>query len=150
MTRTRWLLLALLLAAFISPAGFAMECPLLVVTAASSPVEHLTRRELRRLYLGVPYQTRNGQLKPVRNESDPMLREVFLQKIMFMSRNSYQRALATRMVQLREAGPAEYTNTGELVRALLTKPGLVSYIWESEQPEDGGLKILLEVPCGPD
>jgi len=150
MTKTSRLLLALLLTGFISPASFAMECPLLVVAASSSPVDHLTRRELRRLYLGVPYQTRSGQLKPVRNESDPMLREVFLQKIMFMSRNAYQRALATHLVQLREAGPAVYTNAGELINALLAKPDLVSYIWSSEQPEDGGLKILLEVPCEPE
>jgi len=150
MIKTCRLSFALLLTVFISPAGFAMECPLLVVAAASSPVDHMTRHELRRLYLGVPYQTRSGQLRPVRNESDPMLREVFLQKIMFMSRNAYRHALATRLVQLREAGPAEYTNTGKLVNALLAKPNLVSYIWNSEQPEDGGLRILLEVPCGPD
>jgi len=150
MIKTGWLLFALLLTGLISPASFAMECPLLVVAATASPVDHLTRKELRRLYLGVPYQTLSGQLRPVRNESDPMLREVFLQKIMFMSRNVYQRALATRLVQLREAGPAEYTNAGKLISALLAKPDLVSYIWSSDHPEDGGLKILLEIPCGPD
>lgn len=150
MTRISRILLALLLTGFISPASFAMECPLFVVAAASSPVDHITRHELRRLYLGVPYQTRSGQLKPVRNESDPMLREVFLQRIMFMSRNAYQRALATHLVPLREAGLAEYANTGKLISALLAKPGLVSYIWSSEHPEDGGLKILLEVSCKPD
>jgi len=140
-------LLALLFTGLISQAGFAMECPMLVVAASSSPVDHMTRQELRRLYLGVPYQTRYGGLKPVLNEADSMLREVFLQKILFMSRNAYQRALATRLVQLGEAGPAEFRDTNKLIQALLSNPTLVSYLWSSQQPGDGSLKVLLEVPC---
>lgn len=120
---------------------------MLVVAASSSPVDHMTRQELRRLYLGVHYQTRYGRLKPVRNEADAMLREVFLQKILFMSKNAYQRALATRLVQLGEAGPAEFRDTKKLIQALHSNPSLVSYLWSSQLPGDGSLKVLLEVPC---
>ena len=120
---------------------------MLVVAASSSPVDHMTRQELRRLYLGVPYQSRYGRLKPVLNEADPMLREVFLQKILFMSKNAYQRARANRLVKLREAGPAEFTDTNKLINALRSDPSLVSYLWSSQQPGDGSLKVLLEVPC---
>jgi hypothetical protein len=76
-----------------------------------------------------------------------MLKEVFLQKILFMSRNAYRRALATRLVQLGEAGPAEFRDTNKLIKALLSNPTLVSYLWSSQQPGDGRLKVLLEVPC---
>jgi len=143
---TGWLLL-LLLGAGVLPAGYAMECPLLVVANRAAPVDRLSPKAIRRLYLGVPYQTESGQLQPIRNASDPILREVFLQKILFMSKNSYRRVLANRLVRLREAGPAEYRDVNKLIKALRTNPRLISYIWTSNLPVDGQLKVLLDVPC---
>ena len=128
----------------------AIECPLLVVASQSSPVNALSRKMVRRLFLGVSYQTTAGPLKPVRNLSDAMLQEVFLQKILFMSKNTYRRILANRLVRLREAGPAEYRETNKLIRALNTNPRLVSYIWHTQLPGDGQLKTLLKVPCDTD
>lgn len=140
-------LILLLLCAGASPASHAMDCPLLVVASRAAPIDYLTRNTARRLYLGVPYQTDIGQLQPALNESDPMLQEVFLQKILFLSKNSYRRILARRMVQLRIAGPARYENTDKLIAALRANARMISYLWQSQIPEDGQLKVLLEVPC---
>ncbi|HHH44332.1 MAG TPA: hypothetical protein ENK49_09355 [Gammaproteobacteria bacterium] len=139
--------LLLLLCAAVSPSGHAMQCPLLVVANRSAPVNSLSQKTIRRLYLGVPYQTRNGPLQPVRNASDAMLQEVFLQKILFMSKNAYRRVLANRLVQRREAGPAEYRDVSQLIEGLSANPLMISYLWASDLPPDGQLKILLDVPC---
>ncbi|GEM_PF-2166667 len=139
--------LLLLLCTAISPSGHAMQCPLLVVANRTVPVDSLSRKTIRRLYLGVPYRTRNGSLQPVRNAADAMLQEVFLQKILFMSKNSYRRVLANRLVQRREAGPAEYRDVSKLIKGLRANPLMISYLWASDLPPDGQLKILLDVPC---
>jgi len=143
-------LLLLLPAAIISLPVNAIECPLLVVASQTAPVDTLPPKMIRRLFLGVPYQTRIGPLKPVRNTSDAMLQEVFLQKILFMSKNTYRRVLASQLVRLREPGPAEYRETEKLIQALYTDPRLISYIWHSQLPADSHLKILLDIPCDTD
>lgn len=134
----------------LSSTAMAEQCPLLVVASQSSPVNALSRKMVRRLFLGVSYQTDIGRLKPVRNVSDSMLQEVFLQKILFMSKNTYRHILARRLVRLREAGPVAYRKTDRLIQALNTNPRLVSYIWHTQLPTDGRLKVLLEVPCDTD
>lgn len=145
---TGWLLL-LTLAGVLPPAN-AMECPLLVVADQSAPVAPLSRKTVRRIYLGVHYRTEIGPLKPAHNTSDDVLQEVFLQKILFMSKNAYRRVLASRLVRLREAGPAEYQDIDKLIQALHTNPRLITYIWQSQLPTGGHLKVLLEVPCKSD
>lgn len=143
----RWPLFILLLGVVNPLVGFAMDCPLLVVAARSAPIDYLSRQEIRRLYLGVPLQVEGGTLQPVRNTSDTMLQEVFLQKILAMSKNAYRRVLAARLVRLREPGPAEARDIDKLIQMLLANPYLVSYLWKSDFPENNELKILLEVPC---
>ena len=143
-------LLLLITLSGLSSTAIAIECPLLIVASQSAPVNALSRKMVRRLFLGVPYRTETGPLKPVRNISDTMLQEVFLQKILFMSKNTYRRILANRLVRLREAGPAAYRETDRLIQILNTNPRLVSYIWHTQLPGDGQLKTLLEVPCDTD
>jgi len=143
-------LLLLITLSSLSSTAIAIECPLLIVASRSSPVNALSRKMVRRLFLRVSYRTESGPLKPVRNISDAMLQEVFLQKILFMSKNTYRRILANRLVRLREAGPAEYRETDRLIQALYANPRLVSFIWHTQLPGDGHLKTLLEVPCDTD
>lgn len=125
----------------------AMECPLLMVARHDAPVEQLTQKEIRRLFLGVAHKTPSGQLQPIRNTSDHMLQEVFLQKIMFMSKNTYHRALANHLVRKRKAGPTKYPDIDKLIKALQDNSKLISYIWKTNLPADGTLKILLSIPC---
>ena len=143
-------LLLLALGCLGMPELHAMECPLLVVASATAPVDKLTRKTIRRLYLGVHYATPQGPLQPLRNMSDPLLQEVFLQKILFMSKNAYRRVLATRLVRLREPGPPEFRNIDRLIEALKSDPLRISYIGRDQLPADGSLKILSEVPCESD
>lgn len=140
-------LLLMLVSTGVSPTAHTIECPLLLVASHATPIEHLPQRTIRRLYLGVPYQTELGRLQPALNTSDPMLQEVFLQKIMFMSKKSYRYVLARRMVQMREAGPPRYKDTDKLIAALNADARMISYIWHPQLPGDNQLKILLEVPC---
>lgn len=131
----------------VAPPAYTMGCPLLIVTSQSAPVDTLPQTAIRRLYLGIPYQTQMGSLKPLRNISDDMLQEVFLQKILFMSKNAYQRILASRLVQRRAAGPARYEDLDELIQDLQSNPLFISYIWYSQLPANNQLKVLLTVPC---
>ncbi len=125
----------------------AMDCPMVIVVNHSAPVDALSQKTIRRLYLGVPFSTQAGNLNPARNLSRPMLEQVFLQKILFMSEMAYRRVLATRLVRLREAGPPVYKDSSRLIKALQENPLLISYLWRSQLPDDGSLKVLLEVPC---
>ncbi len=141
-------ILLLLLCSTLGPSsGLAMDCPLLIVASPDVAVDHLSRREVRRLYLGIPYRTRNGLLQPARNTSDRLIQEVFLQKILAMTETLYQRLLAMHLVRLRQPGPVTIDDPHRLIELLRDRPDLVSYLWASDLPPGNTLKVLLEVPC---
>jgi len=145
--RTLIRLAALLIALCISPASPGMDCSLVVVADSSSSVDKLTAQEVRRIFLGVSHKGSGDTLYPLRNTSDPILEEIFLQKILFMSANSYRRALAGRMVRTRVAGPPAYQDQAELIKHLHEDPRSITYLLATDLPDDGSMKVLLSQPC---
>ncbi len=139
----------LILSLVMSPACLGMNCSLLVVSDWSSGINSLTAQEVRRIYLGVAHPGPDGILRPLRNQSDAVLHEVFLQKILYMSGNAYRYALASRLVRQRVAGPPEYDNQDKLIDQLHADRNAISYLLAKDLPEDGGLKVLLSQPCDP-
>ncbi|HHJ16365.1 MAG TPA: hypothetical protein ENJ80_06665 [Gammaproteobacteria bacterium] len=140
-------LINLLLALVISPACLGMDCSLAVVANSSAGTDVLSPQEVRRIYLGAPYSSRDGTLYPLQNNSNPILQEVFLQKILFMSRNAYKRILASRLEQEGFTEPPVYDDQEQLLRRLKTDNRAITYLLESSLPTDGSLKILLSQPC---
>lgn len=140
---SRILPLLVLLFAFSNSAlsGFA-DPKLVLVAHAQSPISRLSSVEARKLYLGVPHQVNGRMITPLRNTSDARLQEAFMQRVMYMATETYERQILNRVFRLGGERPRIYTELRELMDALNGNPFAVSYIWRDTALATPGLKIV--------
>lgn len=126
-----------------SPA-YAEHKSLVLVCGAHSDIQRLTTLEVRKLFLGHPIiNIKDGQrLAPFRNISDPLLQEVFLQKIMFISERSYERKMLSKALHFGGVKPRVFQKLSSLIKALNNDPHSVSYMWESEVVNNPNIKVV--------
>lgn len=123
----------------------AAEQRIVLVSAAKTVVAPLTPPELRRLYLGISV-VQNGQtLTPLRNGTDPLLYEIFLQKVIFLSARNYEHQLLSQVFRQGGQRPPLYRNTDELIAALKAESGAVTYMWASTAETLPGLRIIGDI-----
>ena len=101
---------------------------LVIVTTADSPIQSLTPAEVRKLYLGVPLVAYGIEVLPVLNRSDPELQEMFLQKVLFMSGQVYERRMLAKLY--REGGNriADIDARAQLQPMLAADPRRITYV----------------------
>ncbi|MBU1690711.1 MAG: hypothetical protein KJ958_02440 [Gammaproteobacteria bacterium] len=120
---------------------------LVLVAASDSDITRLPPADTRRLFLGVAVAASfaaGESLHPLRNTSDPVLEESFLQKVIFMSRDAYERALLTRVMHGGGTRPALYDSEALLVNTLLADKFAVTYMWADKAVANSNLKIVAE------
>ena len=122
---------------------------LVLVTGSTTKIAPLPPAEVRKLFLGLPVSQNSLRLEPLRNVSDPLLNEVFLQKIMFMSAQSYERQLVSQVFRFGGHRPVSYSDSGMLAAALRDRPGTVSYMWLSSTRQIPGIQVVQELWQGP-
>jgi hypothetical protein len=131
-------LLTLLAAA--APA-FADE-QLVLIVSAGSKVEQLDSLELRKLFLGLTVTYDGNRLRPVLNETDVRVKEIFLQNIVSLSDITYDRRLLRLALIQGQTQPAVYKNIGQLIAAVAADPNAVSYAWAKDVAHDARIRIL--------
>ena len=114
---------------------------LVLVASASSPVDSLELSEIRRLYLGVPVAVAGQNIAPLRY-TERLAQEVFLQKVLFMSLQAYERQIVTRTFQSGRPKPDESTSALNVTESLLANPFTVSYLPEDVARKARGIKII--------
>jgi len=135
-----WLLAALLGAAVIMPA-FADETLVLIVSA-DSKVEQLDSLEVRKLFLGMTVIHNGDRLRPLLNEAEPRLKDVFLQNIVSMTDMTYDRRILRLALQGGRSLPAVYADKVMLINTIASDPTAVSFAWAKDVQHDRRIKIL--------
>lgn len=125
---------ALLLLVFVhaAPAQDTSARVLVLVVRADSPLAPLKPSEVRQLFLGIPVIKGGVRLEPLRNESDPWLYEIFLQKAMFMSADHYRRLLLGHVFRFGGQKPPALHDRTALLQAVQATPARVSFAWEDD------------------
>jgi hypothetical protein len=130
----------LMMLAAMSPA-FAEE-QLVLIVSSDSKVEQLDSLEVRKLFLGLTVTHEGNRLRPILNEADARVKEVFLQNIVALSDTTYDRRLLQLALQQGRTQPTIYKHTTELLRAIAADPSAVSYAWSKDVARDPHIKIL--------
>lgn len=144
---TFWLAYALLTLA--SHSAFAAERSLVLVYSEQATVPALTEQEVRKLFLGEALFKDAQRVEALRNRSDPLLYEVFLQKIVFMSARNYERQLLSRVFRLGGQRPSAYEDLDELIAALKSNPAAVTFMWKEDAKTTPGIKVGTQLWQGP-
>lgn len=133
--------IALLLCCLVAPARPTSQAVVLVVRADSS-VSSLDSVTVRKLFLGFPVLVNGIPLHPLRNRSDPLLDEIFLQQIVGMSQSSYDRQILIGVNRQRSLRPAELASVADVVAALTADPNAVSFMWRRDVGHNSNLRVI--------
>jgi len=131
--------LVLLLSAA-TPAFAAEELVLIVSTR--SDVDQLDSPLVRRLFLGLTVTQHGTLLRPVLNEADPKIKDLFLQNIVSMSDSTYDRYVLRLTLLQGRTQPPVYKSSAELVNAVAGDPTVVGYVWAKDVVHDPRVKVL--------
>ena len=130
--------LALLTA--VQPAWAAEQ--LVLIVSRDSKVEQLDSLELRKLFLGLTVTYDGDRLRPVLDEADSRVKEIFLQNIVSMSDTTYDRSVLRLTLIQGQIKPIAYKDIALLIKAVETDPTAVSYAWAKDVAHDPRIKIL--------
>lgn len=149
MKRTVMLLLGAL--AVGSPAAHAAEEVRTLVAVASerSALTAMKPADLRLAFLALPVSQGNARPRPVINQSSPLLYEVFLQKVVFLSSQHYQRQMVSHVFQRGGTRPTSVDDEQRLVELLHEDPQRISFMWAQDAQRYRGLKVVRVLWQGP-
>jgi hypothetical protein len=132
----------LLLVGLLSAAPVAAQNRVVLVASKDSPIETLSSFEVRKIYLGITVFKDGRAVRALRNLTDQKLNDVFLQSVVGLSEERYERRLLTNVFKFGTARPEEYSNAALLARALQANPYAVTYLWVMDDNVPEGLKVL--------
>ena len=130
----------LLLLSAVLPA-FAGE-ELVLIVSTHSDVEQLESPLIRRLFLGLTVTQHGTRLRPVLNEADPKIKQLFLQNIVSMSDSTYDRYVLRLTLLQGRTQPTVYRSGVELINAVAADPTIVGYVWARDVAHDPRIRIL--------
>jgi hypothetical protein len=136
------LMFSLLLFFNMAVVATASEKKMVLVVAADAGHLKFNRSEIRQLFFAGAIIKDGVQFEAVINDSDPLLYEVFLQKIIFMSARAYERKLISRV--FRKGGRRVVLASGleSLENDLVANPGWVSFMWEEHARSLPGITVI--------
>ena len=137
----RVLAILLLLLCLVAPVRPATQSVVLVVRADSSVTE-MDSVTLRKLFLGLPVLVNGSPLHPLRNRSEPLLDEIFLQQIVAMSQSSYDRQILILVNRQRSLRPPEVSSLAAVAQALAADPNAVSFMWRRDVGQNANLRVI--------
>ncbi|VAW60680.1 hypothetical protein MNBD_GAMMA09-1403 [hydrothermal vent metagenome] len=115
---------------------------LVLVTAGAQPVKRLSPTQFRKLFLNLPVVSGKQQLVPLIYTSDRFLYEIFLQKVIYMSERNYERMLVSKTFRTGRPRPGKFSSREKLVKALLSTPGSISFMWRDTAEKEKQLRII--------
>ncbi|MGA7750476.1 MAG: hypothetical protein WBQ69_01750 [Gallionella sp.] len=136
--------LAMLCAAFLLQAlqvARAEEHHLVIVASADSSIKSMSIKEVRRVYLGAIIVVNGVEVKPLLNQSDKLVTEMFLQKVLFMSADAYERQSISRSFR-GESSPKAYNDLADLLAALKTNNMAITFMSYDTAIATPGIRII--------
>lgn len=119
----------------------AEEQRIAIVTSAGSGIKAISAKEVRRAYLGAIIVLDGVEIKPLRNQTDKLAEEVFLQKVLFMSAEAYERQLLARAFR-GGSTPKAYENLTGLLAALQNDNATVTFMLYETAINTPGIRII--------
>jgi hypothetical protein len=135
----KWLL-ALLLSVAALPA--CADDTLVLIVGADSKVDQLDSLQVRKLFLGMTVTHDGDRLRPLLNDADSRVRDIFLQNIVSMTDMTYDRRILRLALQGGRSLPTIFEDKVALINAVAADPTAVSYAWAKDVQHDRRIRIL--------
>ncbi|MCC7199299.1 MAG: hypothetical protein IT483_07310 [Gammaproteobacteria bacterium] len=113
-----------------------------LVTTDTDPDFSLESIRLRKVFLGFAVLHDGHLLRPIRNRSDPRLDAVFLQHVVAMSPEAYERRLLSLSLQQGRPRPLEVRSRTDLLNAMREHAHAISFAWHSDVAAEPGIRVV--------
>ena len=113
-----------------------------LIAAGDSPIESVTALEARKIFLGIVVYSGGRAIRGVRNLTDSSLDRVFLQSVMGLSADRYERRLLSNVFKYGTTRPEEVTDPARLAEMLADNPYAVTYVRTEGDEIPSGTKVL--------
>jgi len=136
--------IAILLAVYVllsAPMARAEEQRIAIVVNAESGIKAISAKQVRRAYLGASIVLNGIEVRPLLNQSDQLAVEVFLQRILFMSAEAYERQLIAHSFQ-GGSRPRAYENMTALLTALHNDNAAITFMLYDTAIKTTGIRII--------
>lgn len=124
-----------------TPLVRAEEQLVAIVVNAESGITTISAKQVRRAYLGASIVLNGIEIKPLLNETNQMASEVFMQRIMFMSAEAYERQLISRSFQ-GGVRPKVYEDLPELLSALHKDNAAITFMLYQMAIKTPGIRVI--------
>jgi hypothetical protein len=121
--------------------ALAEEQRITIVASTGSGIKAISAKEVRRAYLGATIVLDGVEIKPLRNQTDKLAAEVFLQKVLFMSAEAYERQLLARAFR-GGSYPKAYESLNDLLAALQKDNSTITFMLYETAINTPGVRII--------
>jgi hypothetical protein len=115
---------------------------LVLIVSAQSNIDRLDSSLVRKLFLGLTVNQLGSRLRPVLNESDDRIKELFLQNVVSMSDSTYDRYILRLSLLQGRTQPIVFKDKKKLIDEIAADPSAVGYVWARDVAHDAHVKIL--------
>ena len=115
---------------------------LVLVAHISSPVNKITSKQIRKLYFGIPVKINGYSVVPVRNTSDPLVYQMFLQKVIFLSSRDYERQIISRTFKRGGRMPESISELSNVIKTIRLKPNTITFLPAEFADQHDDLKVI--------
>lgn len=132
---------------FALPRASAEDRPLqlVIVTSQQSSIKVMSGPLLRKVYLGSASGIGFQPIQPLINQSNRMLQEMFLQKVLFMSQNTYERHLRHTKFPTGTVLPVAYRSEVKLIDYLNAHPNSITCLTEQAAAKRPSLRVVMRL-----
>jgi hypothetical protein len=145
MTRRAFIQLCVGAFFFNRTSAMAAESPLVLVASAASPLTAIPANDVRKAFLGVPVLVNDKALVPLVNSSSADSKELFLQRVLFMSSAVFERHCLSRIFKNGGNKIGDFSDATSLTNALNANPHSISYMQLGDARKFTSLRILGEL-----
>jgi len=124
-----------------TPMSRAEEQRIAIVVNADSGIKAISAKQVRRAYLGASIVLNGIEVRPLLNQSDQLAVEVFLQRILFMSAEAYERQLIAHSFQ-GGIRPKAYEDMTDLLTALHDDNAAITFMLYDTAIKTTGIRII--------
>jgi hypothetical protein len=113
-----------------------------LIASVRNPVITLNSLQVQKLFLGLTVSVGGIDLRPLRNESDDVMRQIFYQNIISMAESTYERRMLALPLQQGRTAPPVYRSKQALLSAVAADSAVVSFAWAGDIASDPRFKII--------
>ena len=138
--------IAAALALWLSGVGIAWADDLVVVVNSQAPVQQLTDKDVKEIYLGEKAYWGDVRIVPVGYVDGASIQNEFLDKVVNISENVYKTYWIKRIFREGGTPPKKAATPEEALSIISRNPGAVGFVYGSQMAGATNVREVLRVP----